>query len=244
MVFNAGAAQIRGWQVDIPHNGLQVAVIDYEMGNLFSVKRACEQAGLYAVITADKSIIMNSDGVILPGVGAFGDAMESLEKKDIISPIKDFVKEDKPLMAICLGMQLLMSESEEFGHHKGLNIIEGSVVRFPVKNKESEEIKVPHVGWNKICQPSSEDRTYWNESPLKNIMSGEFMYFVHSYYAVPSDKRAVLSTTTYEGTQFCSGIRRRNVFACQYHPEKSAAEGIKIYKDWASIIRSKQGHVS
>ena len=230
--------------MDIPHNGLQVAVIDYEMGNLFSVKRACEQAGLNAVITADKSIIMNSDGVILPGVGAFGDAMESLEKKDIISPLKDFVKRGKPLMAICLGMQLLMSESEEFGHHKGLNIIEGSVVRFPVKNKEGGKIKVPHVGWNKIFQPSSEDRTCWNESPLKNIMNGEFMYFVHSYYVVSSDKEAILSTTTYEGTQFCSSIIRRNVVACQYHPEKSAAEGIKIYKDWASIIRSKQGHGS
>lgn len=230
--------------MDTPHNRLQVAVIDYGMGNLFSVERACEHAGLNAVITADKSIIMNSDGIILPGVGAFGDAMDSLEKKDLILPLKDFVKEGKPLMAICLGMQLLMSESEEFGHHKGLSIIEGSVVRFPAKNREGGKIKVPHVGWNRIFQPSSEDRTYWNESPLKNIMSGEFMYFVHSYYAVPSDKRAVLSTTTYEGTQFCSGIHRRNVFACQYHPEKSAAEGIKIYENWALAIKSRQGHVA
>lgn len=228
--------------MDTPDNRLQVAVIDYGMGNLFSVKRACEQAGLYAVITADKSIIMNSDGVILPGVGAFGDAMESLEKKDIISPLKDFVKGGKPLMAICLGMQLLMSESEEFGHHKGLNIIEGSVVGFPVKNKEGGKIKVPHVGWNKILQPSSEDLTYWNASPLKNIMNGEFMYFVHSYYVVPLDKKSVLSTTTYEETQFCSSICRHNVFACQYHPEKSAANGIKIYKDWALAIKSKEGH--
>ena len=223
-----------------PHSRLQVAVIDYGMGNLFSVERACEHAGLNAIITADKSTIMNSDGIILPGVGAFGDAMDSLERKDLIAPIKDFVEEGKPLMAICLGMQLLMSESEEFGLHKGLNIIEGSVVKFPVKNMEGGKIKVPQVGWNRIFQPSSEDPTYWNESPLKNIMSGEFMYFVHSYYAVPSDKRAVLSTT-YEGTQFCSGIHRRNVFACQYHPEKSAAEGIKIYENWALAIKSKQG---
>ena len=223
-----------------PHSRLQVAVIDYGMGNLFSVERACEHAGLNAIITADKSTIMNSDGIILPGVGAFGDAMDSLERKDLIAPIKDFVEEGKPLMAICLGMQLLMSESEEFGQHKGLNIIEGSVVKFPVKNMEGGKIKVPQVGWNRIFQPSSEDPTYWNESPLKDIMSGEFMYFVHSYYTVPSDKGAILSTTTYEETQFCSGIRRRNVFACQYHPEKSAAEGIKIYKNWASAIKSKQ----
>lgn len=225
-----------------PHNRLQVAIIDYGMGNLFSVERACEHAGMNAVITDDKSTIMSSDGIILPGVGAFGDAMDSLGKKDLMLPLKDFVKEGKHLMAICLGMQLLMSESEEFGHQEGLNIIEGSVVRFPAENMEGGKIKVPHVGWNRIFQPSSKDRTYWNESPLKNIMSGEFMYFVHSYYAVPSDKRAVLSTTTYEGTQFCSGIRRRNVFACQYHPEKSAAEGIKIYKNWASAIKSKQGY--
>ncbi len=227
--------------MDTPHNRLQVAVIDYGMGNLFSVERACEHAGLNAVITADKSIIMNSEGVILPGVGAFGDAMDSLKRKDLISPIKDVVKEGKPLMAICLGMQLLMSESEEFGHHKGLNIIEGSVVRFPEKNREGEKIKVPQVGWNRIFQPSSGDRTYWNKSPLKNIMSGEFMYFVHSYYTIPLDKGAILSTTTYEGTQFCSGILWQNVFACQYHPEKSAAEGIKIYKNWASATKNKQG---
>lgn len=227
--------------MDTPHNRLQVAVIDYGMGNLFSVERACEHAGLNAVITADKSIIMNSEGVILPGVGAFGDAMDSLKRKDLVSPIKDVVKEGNPLMAICLGMQLLMSESEEFGHHKGLNIIEGSVVRFPEKNGEGGKIKVPQVGWNRIFQPSSEDRTCWNISPLKNIMSGEFMYFVHSYYTIPSDKRIVLSTTTYEETQFCSSILWRNVFACQYHPEKSAAEGIKMYKNWAWAIKSKQG---
>lgn len=228
--------------MNIPHNGLQIAIIDYEMGNLFSVKRACEQAGLDVLITADASVIMSSDAAILPGVGAFGDAMDNLRRLDLVVPIKEFVKTGKPFMGICLGMQLLMSDSEEFGYHKGLNIIEGSVVRFPAENREGGKIKVPHVGWNKIFQPSSEDLTYWNESPLKNIMSGEFMYFVHSYYAVPSDKRAVLSTTTYEGTQFCSGIFLRNVFACQYHPEKSAAEGIKIYKNWASAIKSKQGY--
>lgn len=225
----------------IQHNGLQAAVIDYEMGNLFSVKRACEQAGLDAVITSDASVVMTSDAVILPGVGAFGDAMDNLRRLDLVAPIKEFVKTGKPFMGICLGMQLLMSESEEFGYHKGLDIIEGSVVRFPVENKGSGKLKVPHVGWNRITRPSFEDRTYWNESPLQNIMDGEFMYFVHSYHAVPSDRGAVLSTTTYEGTHFCSSIFKRNVFACQYHPEKSAAEGIKIYKNWASAIKSRQG---
>jgi imidazole glycerol-phosphate synthase subunit HisH len=218
----------------------QVAIIDYEMGNLFSVQRACEHVGLRPCITSDISVIKNSVAIILPGVGAFGDAMENLKRLDLISPIKDCIETGKPFMGICLGMQLVFSESEEFGVHKGLDIIKGSVVKFPDSNNKGEKIKVPQVGWNHIYRPASAKQSFWNASPLKDVPSGEFMYFVHSYYSVPSDKEVVLSTTTYEGTTFCSSVLHGNVFACQFHPEKSAGEGIKIYNNWAAIINNRK----
>lgn len=210
----------------------KIAIIDYEMGNLFSVQRACEHIGVNAVITEDKSAITKADGVILPGVGAFGDAMVNLKKKDLIKPIKDFIETGKPFMGICLGLQLLFSESEEFGIHTGLDIIKGSVIKFPVKNPNGEMLRVPQVGWNRIFKPDITQEDWWDETPLKNLSDGEFMYFVHSYYAVPSETEIVLSTTSYEGVPFCSSILWKNVFACQFHPEKSAVRGLRIYENW------------
>lgn len=217
---------------------MQVAIIDYEMGNMFSVKHACEYLGLNTVLTSDKSVIMASDAIILPGVGSFGDAMDNLKRLDLIPPIKDFVAAGRPFMGICLGLQLLFSESEEFGVNKGLGIIEGSVVRFPVNNRKGRAIKVPHIGWNQIFRLGESDAC-WGSSPLKSLKNGEFMYFVHSYYAKPASNQVVLSSTAYEDTQFCSSLLSKNVFACQFHPEKSAAEGLKIYKNWAMMVNSK-----
>ncbi len=213
-----------------------VAVVDYGMGNLFSVQHACEKVGLACKITSDYSIIMNSAGLILPGVGSFGDAMVNLKKFDLISPIKDFIASGKPFMGICLGMQLLLSESEEFGQHKGLNIIEGSVLKFSTKTNSQKQIKVPQVGWNQVLLPENYTKENWNGSPLQNINHGEFMYFVHSFYAIPEIEKTILSITSYEGTTYCSSILWRNVFATQFHPERSAREGIKIYKYWSSIV--------
>jgi len=218
----------------------QIAIIDYEMGNLFSVERACEHVGLNPQITSDISVIMNSDGLILPGVGAFGDAMKNLWELDLVSPIKDFIATGKPFMGICLGMQLIFSESEEFGSHEGLDIIKGSVVKFPSMNDKGKKIKVPQVGWNRIWKPTDAGKSSWETTPLKNVPDGEFMYFVHSYYPVSADKNVVLSHTDYEGTDFCSSVFHENVFACQFHPEKSASEGLKIYKNWAAIINNKK----
>jgi len=215
--------------VDTPHNRLQVAVIDYGMGNLFSVERACEQAGLNAVITADKSIIVNSDGIILPGVGAFGDAMDILKRKDLITPIKDFVEMGKPFMGICLGMQLLLSESEEFGCHKGLDIIKGSVVRFGTNEACEKGLKIPHVGWNRISLPSSSAEDFWQGTLLDGLTGGEFMYFMHSYYSVPADEKTVLCITIYGDITFASGIIYKNINAFQFHPEKSGERGLRIY---------------
>lgn len=216
----------------------KVAVIDYEMGNLFSVKRACEQMDLIPFLTSDASVIMESDAVILPGVGAFGDAMDNLKRLDLIAPIKEFIATGRPFMGICLGLQLLMSESEEFGHYKGLDIIQGTVVKFlTIGATEGRLVKVPQVGWNKIYRPPHVDEGSWQSSLFQGIMDNEYMYFAHSFYARPEDPRMTFSYTNYEGTEYSSSIHMNNVFACQFHPEKSGSAGIKIYKNFAEMVK-------
>lgn len=214
----------------------RVAIIDYGMGNLFSVKQACEHVGFDAFITHESKKILGADGAILPGVGAFGDAMEHLEKLGLVGAIQNFIRSGKPFMGICLGMQLLMSRSEEFGVHEGLGIIEGAVVRFSGGNKDSRKIKVPQVGWNHIFMPEGRSKDFWIDSPLNGLESGECMYFVHSYYAIPVDGDVILSVTRYGDVEYCSSIRWKNVFATQFHPERSASAGIQVYKNWASMI--------
>lgn len=209
---------------------IKVAIIDYQMGNLFSVEQACQYVGLDAYITLDKKIIMESDAAILPGVGAFGQAMENLKRLDLVEPIKDFIKMKKPFMGICLGLQLLFTESEEFGNHKGLDLINGNVVKFPNKNNSGKLIKIPQIGWNQIY-PLNGNEKKWGSSPLNNIRPGEFMFFVHSFYVSPVHQEDILSITSYEGFEYCSSIARENIFAFQFHPEKSAIEGLKIYQN-------------
>lgn len=213
------------------------------MGNLFSVKRACEHVGLHPVVTSDVSVIKNCDAMILPGVGAFGDAMSSLNRRDLTSPVKDFIQDGRPFMGICLGMQILMSESEEFGNHKGLDIIRGAVVKFPTKRERRSAIKVPQVGWNNIYRPATACNEFWMNTPFRGVRNREFMYFIHSFYAVPEDPSVVLSYTDYEGIEYSSSIYMNNVLACQFHPEKSSVEGMKIYENFASLVKNqKENH--
>lgn len=209
---------------------MEVAIIDYQLSNLFSVKHAFNYLGIEAEITADKSIIENSDAAILPGVGAFGDAIQNLKNLGLIEVIYKFISSGKPFMGVCLGMQLLFTTSEEFGIHKGLNIIKGKVIKFTSKKKQ---IKVPQIGWNQIYM--TENKKLWQSSPLRDIKNGEFMYFVHSYYVNPQEKSVILSETIYEGIKYCSSLLFNNVFATQFHPEKSGQEGIKIYRDWLRL---------
>lgn len=221
-----------------PFDSCTVAIVDYGLGNLFSVKRACELVGLSALITSEKDTIENADGVVLPGVGAFGDAMVNLRRLDLIEPLKDFIKQNRPFMGICLGFQLLMSESTEFGVHKGLNIFEGSVERFFARNDTGKNYKVPHVGWNRIRSFDNEkDNSCWDTSLLKGVSEGEFMYFVHSFYVEPRQSDIIISTSEYEGFCYCSSVSRGNIFACQFHPEKSASAGLLLYKNFANAIR-------
>lgn len=208
----------------------EVAIVDYGLGNLFSVKHACDKAGLKSEITSSKGKILESDAVILPGVGAFGDAMETLAKLDLINPLKEVALSGKPFLGICLGMQLIMSESCEFGHYEGLGIIKGSVVHFdnPVDDK-GRKLKVPHIGWNCIYKSRRPD--LWEDTILNELDDNDFMYFVHSFYVKPDNPDVVLSKSQYGNIEFCSSLNYKNVYACQFHPERSGIKGLQIYKN-------------
>jgi len=222
--------------------GPQVAIVDYGMGNLFSVKHACEQAGLGTSITASSKEILASSAVILPGVGAFGDAMETLQRLDLVSVLRDVAASGKPMLGICLGMQLLMTESHEFGRHRGLGIIEGEVVRLIESVDGTRRLKVPHIGWNRIYprNPTTvlgDGLISWKGSMLEGLLDGDFMYFVHSFFPRPLDTSAVLSTTRHGPIEFCSSLRSGGVFACQFHPERSGPQGLRVYRNLATSIQ-------
>lgn len=208
-----------------------IVIIDYGLGNLFSVKQACESLGFFPIISNDPEDLKKADAAILPGVGAFKAAMENLTESGMKDGIIHFVKDGKPLMGVCLGLQLLFEESEEFENCKGLGLIEGKVKKMSFEKEGG--IKVPQISWNTIY-PKKEDQ--WNETPLKTIQSNEFMYFVHSYYVAPTNPVDILTLTTYSDFEYCSAVLRDNIFATQFHPEKSGGKGVEIYKHWYNKI--------
>ena len=202
----------------------KIVIVDYGMGNLRNVQRGFEKVGFEAKVTRSKREIDRASAIVLPGVGAFKDCMVNLEKYNLIEPILRSVEKGKPYFGICLGLQILFSESEEFGFHKGLDVVKGKVVRF----KADPDHKVPHMGWNTVKMQK--------EVPmLKRIKSGDFFYFVHSYYVVP-EKNEWVATTTHYGTSFTSGIWKENIFATQFHPEKSQENGLRILETFARSI--------
>lgn len=218
-----------------------VVIVDYGLGNLFSVKHACESVGMEATITSGRQKILAAFVVILPGVGAFGDAMKALERLDLVSVLRDIAESQKLLMGICLGMQLLMSESEEFGRQRGLDIIQGEVLGLRPSLGGGRKVAVPHVGWNSIHPTkrpgvSNNQERSWESSLLTGLAYGSFMYFVHSFYPKPGDPAVILSTTRYDQIEFCSSFRRGNVFACQFHPERSGPHGLRVYRNLARLI--------
>jgi glutamine amidotransferase len=204
-----------------------IAIIDYGMGNLRSVQKGFEKVGIRAEITREAEKILNARGVVLPGVGAFGKCMENLTKYGLVEVIKEVVEEDRPFLGICLGLQLLFEESEEFGPVKGLGILGGKVVRF----SESCGLKIPQMGWNTIEKVK-------DSFLLKGLSSGDFVYFVHSYYAVPASSEHITTKTTY-GVEFASSVQRGNLFACQFHPEKSGKVGLKILENFGRLCEGK-----
>jgi len=213
---------------------MDVAIIDYRMGNLHSVQAACAKVGLTSAITDDKSMIMDAKAAILPGVGAFGEAMTHLSQSGLDACIHQFIETGKPFVGICLGLQLLFEKSEEFGNYKGLGIIRGSVKKFIFNQEGKTKYPVPQVGWNKVMQNGKS----WKDSFLSDNHSGEFMYFVHSYYVKPEDDGIVLAKTEYGGIDYCCAVKRDNLFATQFHPEKSGPVGMRVYQQLKNNLES------
>jgi len=205
-----------------------IAIIDYGMGNLRSVQKGFEKVGFDAVVTADPKVVLEAERVVLPGVGAFRDCMKNLEQAGFVEPILKVIAEGRPFLGICVGMQLLLTDSVEFGLYQGLNVIPGHVLRFPDGMEENgEKLKVPHMGWNQL--------SVRRRAPiLAGIEDGTNVYFVHSYYEMPDNEAYVAATSTY-GLQFCAALWKDNVVATQFHPEKSQEAGLKILKNFGAM---------
>ena len=204
-----------------------IAIVDYGVGNLRSVQKALERVGAQAVITSNPSRLESARGIVLPGVGAFGDGMDNLRARGLVRPLLEQVAQDKPFLGICLGMQLLFDESEEMGLHEGLGLLAGRVVRFP-----ESDLKVPHIGWNQLQGCGS--------GVLSGLSDGEYAYFVHSYYVVPAERSDIVATTEY-GVEFASVVSRANVFGAQFHPEKSQDVGLRLLENFAGVVAREDG---
>ncbi len=205
-----------------------IAIIDYGMGNLRSVQKGFEKIGSEAIITDDPQVVLQAERVVLPGVGAFRDCMHNLEQGGFVEPILKIIAEGRPFLGICVGMQLLFSDSVEFGLYSGLNVIPGHVLRFPGQMMVAgEKLKVPQMGWNQL--------SFKRRPPVfEGIENGSNVYFVHSYYVKPDDSSVIATTTDY-GIEFCSSVWKDNVVATQFHPEKSQTIGLQILKNFAEL---------
>jgi glutamine amidotransferase len=206
----------------------QVVIADYGMGNLFNIQRVFSYLGVESLITTDPDVIKQADRLIIPGVGAFEEAMKNLRGKNMIEPITEFAQSGKPMLGICLGMQLLFTQSTEFGLHNGLNLIKGSVLKFDYP--ENETIKIPQIGWNSItCHPGNKHNI------LNGIPDGTYYYFIHSYYCQPDSDKNITATTIYGETPFCSVTNEDNIWGCQFHPERSADAGVTIFENFLKL---------
>lgn len=206
-----------------------IVIIDYGMGNLRSAQKGFEKAGFPARVSSDPDDIPKADKLVLPGVGAFRDCIGNLREGGFVEPIREYVATGRPLLGICVGLQLLFGESEEFGRHEGLNLVPGRVVRFPAGMQYGgEELKVPHMGWNAI--------SIVRDVPLfAGTAQGSYVYFVHSYYAKPDDPDVVAAAATYGDVTFCAALCKDNIMATQFHPEKSQAIGLNIIRNFGEL---------
>ena len=208
-----------------------ISIIDYDAGNIKSVEKAIEFLGEEVEITSDKEKILASDGVILPGVGAFGVAMEKLHSRNLVETIKEYAKTGKPFLGICLGLQLLFDESDETPGVKGLGLLEGKIKRIPSEYEDGTTLKVPHIGWNSIdINPS--------RKLMKGIPSDSYVYFVHSFYLEAANLCDVIATTEY-GVKIHAAVERDNIMATQFHPEKSSDVGLKILSNFIAMTKEE-----
>lgn len=202
-----------------------LAIIDYGVGNLFSLQCSLNKIGVENVVTSDVEIIKNADRIILPGVGAFGDAVKKLRESGMFEVVIEEAKKGKPLMGICLGMQMLFEKSYEYGEHEGLGLVKGEIV--PLKGRIPEELDIPHMGWNALKLHNGKNELF------KYINEGDCVYFVHSYFGVECDE-ALIASAEY-GIDVTAAVAKNNVYGCQFHPEKSGDVGLKILKAFCEI---------
>ena len=206
----------------------KITIIDYGCGNILNLARAIKFIGYEVDITHDKNKIINSSYVILPGVGAFGNAMKQIEKYNLHNTILEYAKSNKPLLGICLGMQILLTVSYEFGVHKGLGLIEGKVIK--ISNEKNKEIKIPHMGWNEIYP--NNNKKEWKNKILKSSSIGKSFYFVHSFVCITKDYDSTIAVCNYSDISIPAVVVTGNVFGCQFHPEKSADNGLAVLKNF------------
>lgn len=206
----------------------KIAIVDYGVGNLRSLIRAFEHFGADVTITEEAREIYNADAIVLPGDGAFAAGMHGLKVRNLTQSVIDFAMANKSVLGICLGAQILLSEGFEFGHHQGLDLIAGRVIKFP---KLSE--KIPQIGWNSLM---ADEEKIWGNSILKDIRPGSNVYFIHSYIMVPKNKKEVVSNSEYGGFKFASVIAKGHIYGCQFHPEKSGQVGLAIIKNFLDQV--------
>lgn len=208
----------------------KITVVDYGVGNLRSLVRAFEHFGTNVSISEDVKTITESAGIVLPGDGAFGAGMEGLAARGLTEAVKQFARAGKPILGICLGAQILLSEGSEFGKFKGLSIIGGRVIKFP---ELADSEKIPQIGWNSIYPPKGKR---WQKTILEGVNDNSSVYFIHSYIIEPESKKDILALSTYGGHEFCSVVYKDNIFGCQFHPEKSGNVGLTIIKNFIDRV--------
>ncbi|MDP2641544.1 MAG: imidazole glycerol phosphate synthase subunit HisH [Candidatus Yanofskybacteria bacterium] len=214
-----------------------IVIVDYGVGNILSVTRAFTYVGGAPLMTDSPDLIRSAKALVLPGVGAFGSAIQMLREKNLLEPILEVAKSGRPFLGICLGMQMMMEESEEFGSHKGLGLIAGNVVAIPYQDTEGNSQKVPHVGWNTISDRTNKEG--FEDEILRGIKQGSSFYFVHSFLCSPMDEEERVADTSYGGVRIAAVIRKGNLFGCQFHPEKSGGKGLVFLKNFLDIVHKQ-----
>jgi imidazole glycerol-phosphate synthase subunit HisH len=214
-------------------NKLDVAIIDYGMGNVLSVQRGLEHCGATVSVTANTDEIMSASRVLLPGVGAFANGMAELTRQGLDVVVHDVAKKGTPLLGICLGMQMLLDESEEFGLTKGLGLISGKVIPVPSLTADGQQQKIPHIGWNALVLPEGNEG--WAGTLLDNIEPNESVYFVHSFMAEPVESHHRIANCLYGNVPVAAVIGKENIWGCQFHPEKSGEVGLSVLRNFLSL---------
>lgn len=209
-----------------------VTIIDYGVGNIFSVSRAFEHCGARVLLSSSPDEIARAERLVLPGVGAFENGMRELRARGLVDPIRHYARSGRPLLGICLGMQMLLDKGEEYGSHDGLGLIHGKVIAIPTVGTDGRPHKIPHIGWGELLAPQGVN---WTGTMLDHLPAGASAYFVHSFQAVPDDPANRLADTSYNGMHICAAIRSGNVVGCQFHPEKSASVGLQCITNFLNL---------